>query len=315
MSLPSLNAVFRALMTAVHQQFIHILILKAWNEPDMAHAVTVVDKSDFPVAMQLAHRIVALGGMPELHGPGDAYLPHLPAIGGSVPAIFAADAAVERRLGRALSAASVRLAAANDRDSLVLIGLAMRPRAQHLAWLQSMAVADPVPIRPPAPKAVDVVFAQLIAFIEQTFVHAFALWQCGAQAWADAAWASSGAAMVQADRIVTLLAGRGAVPRPSLVTDDLLDAPNPAEDPAAMLARDRIVAGRCRDLGNLAAHETDDADLAALLRDAAIYYGLLSEWRGDQPHPAIDRPAAFRSFGMMLERYVPAARPGARHAI
>lgn len=326
MSLSSLNPVLRALMTAVHQQFIHILLLKAWNEPEMATAITTVDKLDFPVVMQLTHRIVALGGVPALCPETHAYPLHLPVVGESVPAILASDAIIERRLFEALAAASVALSAGDDRQSLVLIGSALKPRARHLAWLRSMARPGADTVEPAPARAIDVLFAQLIAFIEQTLVHAFALWVAGAHAWADAAWASSGAAMVQADRMVRVLAGGGAVPRPALAPADLIEAPQPAADPGAMLARDRVLAGRCRDLANLAAQvasnggagdrAVDEMALAALLSEMSEYYGLLSEWRGDGPHPAVERPAAFRSFRLMLECYVPGAlRATDRHAI
>jgi len=209
MILEPLNAVFRVLMTAVNQQFIHILILRAWNQVEPVQMIVAVDKADFPVAMRLAHRIVALGARPDLGVKGIPYSHHLPTPGHSLAAILAAELALEHRLGHALQSAQAALA--TDHTSLRLVEGAGLPRAQYVDWLRNQLSTIPHD-RPDsrhaagaAEDALNRFFAQLIAMIEQSFVHAFVLWELGARDAADAAWATSGAAMLQATGIVTNL--------------------------------------------------------------------------------------------------------------
>ncbi|MEZ5830657.1 MAG: ferritin-like domain-containing protein [Dongiaceae bacterium] len=309
MSLESLNLVFRALMTAIHQQSIHQHVLRSWEAAPLGEVIARAAKTDFSLAMQLAHRIVCLGGVPELRLRTGPYSRHMPVVGSSVADVIATELALEGRLSAIVSHALADLAAGDDDESSGLLEMALRARVHHRTWLQSLTT----PVQGPAPShtlgALDVFFAQLIAFAEQTFVHAFGLWREGAPAWADGAWASSGAATMQAARVVTLLSGHGAVPRPAVVADGAISAPSPALDPADMLFRDRFLAYRCRDLAALAAESTRDPGLSSLLHEIAVYYGTLCDWGREQPHPANDRPAAFRRFGETLARYVPRASP------
>ncbi len=56
-----LGALLRIELTAVHQQFFHILTLQQWHEKTIVARLTAVDVEDFKNAMQIIDQLVAEG--------------------------------------------------------------------------------------------------------------------------------------------------------------------------------------------------------------------------------------------------------------
>ena len=54
----SLNDVLRCEMTAVNQQFIHVLALREWGDDETAERIMQVDFVDFPNAMRIIDYLV-----------------------------------------------------------------------------------------------------------------------------------------------------------------------------------------------------------------------------------------------------------------
>ncbi len=57
----ALNNVLRCEMTAVNQQFIHVLALRAWGDDETAARIMQVDEVDFPNAMRIMDYLVEKG--------------------------------------------------------------------------------------------------------------------------------------------------------------------------------------------------------------------------------------------------------------
>ena len=119
----SLNRVLRSEMTAVHQQFIHILALRDWGEAEAAERVMAVDRIDFPNAMRIVDYLVETERPLVL--PPDRVVP-----GRDYRSILAAELAMERRLCATLGQAAGADARARD-----LISTAAAPREAYAAWL------------------------------------------------------------------------------------------------------------------------------------------------------------------------------------
>jgi len=286
----SLNRVLRDEMTAVHQQFIHILALRDWGEAEAAERIMAVDRIDFPNAMRIVDYLVETEKPVVL--PPDRVVP-----GRDYRSILAAEWAMEQRLCATLGQAVGADARARD-----LISAAEAPREAYAAWLAKRLDApkeSEASTEPPADTAAGVL-AHLIAMIEQPMVHAFVHWHRGDAKAADAAWATSGTAMRQATEFVRLFAARRTVPVPGA-----LPPPRIAAKPADALEFDRRLAGRCAEEADTASTRCEDREVAALCRKTAEYCDALSRWDTQEPHPAarLDSAALCR-FEAVHAKYV-----------
>lgn len=285
----ALNRILRAQLTAVNQQFVHILALREWGLTESAKKILQIDQVDFPVAMKIIDFLVAAGASPSLAS--ESFTP-----GASEAEILAAEQNIEKRLRSVL--ADARL---SDPRAARFVSAALAPRREYADWLTARLDAVERPARP-APAAVPDVatlFAHLLVLIEQSMVHAFVHWHKGDRADADAAWAASGAAMMQATEIVRRLASLGTVPVPRSAPSLKLSS-----DPDRARAYDRDLAtafARC------AAKTTERrvdgvGDVCGRIAD---YAARLSAWDSGRAHPAdAINPPAFRSFESTLTKFV-----------
>ena len=181
-----LTDVLRCEMTAVNQQFIHFLALREWGDDETAERIMRVDRVDFPNAMRIIDYLV------------ETKTPIAIASGSCTPGTNYRDILLsEQTMERQISAAIEKSSCTDDRAQ-ALISAAAEPREAYAAWLtdrlnrtnhdESGATL--------AGTGTARVIAHLIASIEQTMMHAFVHWHGGDPDGADAAWASSGAAIV-----------------------------------------------------------------------------------------------------------------------
>jgi bacterioferritin (cytochrome b1) len=174
-----LNAVLRLLLTAVHQQFIHILLLRSWGHAEVERRIVVVDKVDFVSALRIVDHIVAVGALPDLGGAGGSFAPYLPAPGASRDDILAAELALERRLSETIEKAWRALPEDGDHTARTLITGALSPRRTYLVWpeeqVSGRVARFSTRYHDMAAASVNAHLAPLIAAIEQALVHACVL--------------------------------------------------------------------------------------------------------------------------------------------
>ncbi len=286
----SLNKILRCEMTAVNQQFIHVLALRDWGFSETAERIMAVDYVDFPNAMRIIDHLVQTGAPIVLTA--DHFTP-----GTSLRDILISEQALEQRFVAAIETADC----ADDRPR-ALVAAARAPRAGYAAWLTDQldgSGGETAPADPPFPVTARLL-ALLIATLEQAMMHAFVHWHRGEANIADAAWATSGAAMMQVTEFVHLFAARRTVPLPGE-----MPALEIASAPAAALALDRQLAERCATEATGASDACDDIAIAGLCRRIADYSLQLSRWTPGQTHPATNiNPAVFSSFEASLRRKV-----------
>jgi len=288
-----LNRVLRCELTAVNQQFMHVLALRDWGYAETAERIMEVDYVDFPNAMRIIDYLVR-AGLPVL------LASECPAPGTTYKGILLSENALEQRLF-----AAIEEAACTDDHPRALVSAARAPRQAYAAWLTDQlqesgveeTLADDL-----FPESFGV-FAHLIAATEQAMVHAFVHWYEGEVENADAAWATSGAAMMQATEFVHLFAAHRTLPLPR----EMPVLQIASESPAAC-EFDRQLAGSCAREATRAADACNDIAIADLCRKVARYSLQLSEWKPGQAHPAADdNPAGFSSFEGTLRKFVQAA--------
>ena len=286
----SLNKVLRCEMTAVNQQFIHVLALRDWGFAETAERIMAVDRVDFPNAMRIINYLVQTGAPILLAS-------DRPTPGTSHRDILVSEHAMEQRLF-----AAIEKAVCTDDRPRALISAARAPREGYAAWLTDQLNGpggEETQAGVPFPETACV-FAHLIATLEQAMMHAFVHWHRGDANIADAAWSTSGAAMMHVAEFVHLFAARRTVPLPGE-----MPALEIASEPAAALDFDRQLAERCAREATAASNACNDIAIAGLCRRIADYSLQLSSWTPGRMHPAAnDNPAVFSSFEASLRRHV-----------
>jgi bacterioferritin (cytochrome b1) len=284
-----LRYLLREQLTAVHQQFVHIIALREWGDEEFAASIEKVDNADFPVAMKVMDHLISGGSSLDL-----SYQPFAP--GSTVRNVLAAERAVERSMRAALS-----LDLGADHPAGGWIAAARAPRQQYADWLdeRELALGEETPTNCADTDALGGMFAHLIAMIEQAMAHAFVHWHWGTRHDADAAWETSGTAMMKAAALVRATAARRGIPIPA--NDARITIQN---DPEAAHEADRFLASSCARSAHEAAKDTD-GDIAALCRDVEAYAQRLVAYRSDGALPPINGSSkAFRSFETTLTKYV-----------
>ena len=280
----------RLQMTAVNQQFTHILALKAWSEDELAARITRVDDIDFPVSMRIADYLI--GRRTPLALRGNQYTP-----GNDPASILAAEFEIEQQLTRALDTVQVDEAQAVDLRRQVAA-----PRREYSGYLeqrlagQHIAAADP----PADIEATAPLVGRLLSLVEQALLHAFVHWHRDDRDAADDAWSTSGAAMMHLTALVQDFAALDCVPGPRnspafevrYDSDEALDA-------------DLELAAACATAAHDAAAHCRDAGIAGICTEIAAACTELSRWDRTTAHPAErTNPPAFQSFDMTLDRFV-----------
>lgn len=286
----SLNGVLRCEMTAVNQQFIHVLALRQWGDDETAGRIMQVDQIDFPNAMKIIDYLIetetTIGLVSDRFTPGANYR-----------SILLSEQTIEQRLSAAIEKAACR-----DDRAQALISAAEAPREAYAAWLDDHlkeANGDEAVATLSGAETAGVI-AHLLTIIEQSMVHAFVHWHRGDTDNADAAWATSGAAMMHMTEFVHLFAAHQSVPIPGK-----FPALQIAGEPAEALDFDRQLAKRCADETTAALGRCEETAIAILCRKIADHCLELSRWDPKQAHPtACNNPAAFNSFEATLTKYV-----------
>ena len=291
-SVKSLVRLLRCEMTAVHQQFTHILSLRARGDHETAARIEQVDNVDFVNAMRIVDHLIGTGVAMELDS--DLYV-----TGCSRSSMLFAEQAMEGRMAAAIEAVTCEDAVYNQ-----LVAPALTLRANYARWL-SAELENVQPDRDDGTRFGDETFdlvAYLTALIEQSLVHAFVHRHANDPQAADASWATSGAAMMHLTYIVRLLAREGSTPFPGS-SPELRVAHTPHRAPDL----ERELAARTTEAASQAAINTDHPEIETLCRDIAESCRQLSEWTPEIPHPAHEtNPPAFHSFEKTYARHVAA---------
>jgi bacterioferritin (cytochrome b1) len=285
----ALNRLLRCELTAVNQQFIHVLALRAWGEEEIAARIMDVDMVDFPNAMRILGTLVATGQPFDLAP--DPFVP-----GSDVTGILLAEQAMEQRLSAAIDGAQV-----TSQRAQALVATAQEPREAYARWLAERLFESDTNGAAESRTDADTadLVAHLIAMIEQAMAHAFVHWHAGDVANADAAWAASGGAMMQLTEMVRLFAAQRSVPAPGA-----FPAMHIALRPEEAVEADRRLAALCaEEAARVAGHSAEDT-IADLCRRIADYSLEQSRWRPGSEHPASrTNPPAFASFEATLKRF------------
>lgn len=285
-----LNRVLRFELTAVNQQFIHVLALRDWGYAETAERIMEVDYVDFPNAMRIIEYLIHEGLPVSVES-------ERPIFGTNYPGILRAELVFEQRL-----LAAIEGAACSNERARALLSAARAPRQAYAAWLRSRLEGAGVggPVKDELFPESFGVFAHLIAVIEQTLVHAFVHRHQGDVESADAAWATCGAAMMQATEFVHLFTVHGTLPLPAEIPPLQF-----ADRSTAAHQLDRRLIGSCAREAAAAAKACNDTEIANLCRKIARYSSRLSAWKTGEAHPALgDNPAVFSSFEGSLRRFV-----------
>ena len=286
----TLNDLLRWELTAVNQQFIHVLALREWGDDETADRIMEVDFVDFPNAMRIIDYLVQTG-TPIAIGPG-SFTP-----GTDYRSILLSEQALERQIS-----AAIAKAVCTDARARALISTAQEPRESYAAWLTGRlnGASHRESVATLAGTETASLFAHLITMIEQTMVHAFMHWHGDDRDSADGAWASSGAAMMHLTELVHLFAAHRTVPGPGEIP-----APQIAGEPAEAFDLDCQLAASCADEAAMASVGNEEPALANLCQQIADRCLELSRWSPKQVHPAAStNPAAFSSFEATLRNKV-----------
>ena len=284
----ALRRLLRTQLTAVNQQFVHILALRSWGENALADRIDEVDRADFPVCMKIMDFFVTEGEPMALQF--CAFAP-----GATVEEIVAAELRIEREMEECLS-----LELDGRHPALPWLSDARRPRTAYVDWLDSQDVRpQDNPVVAGAEHApINAMFAQLIALVEQAMAHAFVHWHRGEPGNADIAWATSGIAMMKSGVLTRALSEVGETPKAPPAAHLSI-----SEEPETAIELDRQLAETCAQKAAAAAAAAT-GKIARLCRQIEAYARQVSEHRhGDHPSIRAVSPA-FGSFEKTLEKYV-----------
>ena len=276
----TLLRLMRCELAATNNQFMHILALGKWGEKEAVKRITQVDDVDFSNAMRIAQHLVETKTPIRLE-PAD-FTP-----GTDFTTILVSERAMERRVLAAIEEADCA-----DPRAVQLVEAARKPRDAYADWLTERLDGIDAAEQHRARDEVSDTVAQLITLMEQSLIHAFVHRRDGDAAGADAAWATSGAAMMHLTEFVHLYARRSTMPAPGVCP-----APQIADRAERAHDLDRQLAVECSKTAEVAAGRCASEPAADLCGRVALYCIELSQWQSGQTHPAAaSNPAAFASF-------------------
>ena len=306
--LRGLNRVLGLQLAAVQQHFIHVLMLRAWNEEAIADRITSIDAVDLPNAMRIVDHVVSTGYLPTLASDHRTSAGNMPRPGGSLNAVYAAEMRLDCRLTDVLTSVERELTPYGGNVPIELVSIPLESRTSYQDWLRQQLEhpcdgVKPGELADPAKLGLDSLFANLMVMINQTLVHAFVHWHRGTCDLADSVWEMSGAAMMHAAGIVKALALRHVAPDPArAVIHGKIALPCVAAAPSDALGSDRLLAERCYAAARQAAIVQEEADLAATCDRIENYYGELVRWRAGQKLPQLENPCL--DFERVLREFV-----------
>jgi hypothetical protein len=289
----ALNRLLRAELTAVNQQSVHLLALRRWGGGELEARIREVDRADFPATLEIIEYLVA-AGLP-LTIVSEGFVP-----GADERAILLA----EQRAEADLMAAVAPLAGCAGPAGRLAAAVAA-PRPDYAAWIAARLPLAPERVPSPEPLVAEFadLFAGLTVLGEQALIHAFVHWHRGDRIDADAAWGVSGAAMLRAGDIISLLADRHAVPVPGALPTLVVRAA-----PAEALAADRHLAGICRSTAMALAERCSTEPVRSLANRAADAAAVwMDRVAGTILPPAAGVTRTFASFERTRQKYLRAA--------
>jgi hypothetical protein len=285
-----LIALLRVQLTAVHQQFIHVLALRRRGDAERASRIYEIDRADFPIVLKILNHVTR-----HHHPLRLASAPPTP--GWPLAPLLRAEIAAENRMSAVLANPPT------DAVGARVFAATLTPRSGYRKWLESeLASVDGDPAKPPITSysAADLLFSWLIRTIEQTMVHAFVHWHQGRHDAADISWAISGMAMMQATSLVNALADLDAVPAPFDV-----GLPEVAMRSDEAIHRDTRLAHELAEAAVESVRRIAESPLTPICAQVAGYSRALADWKPLRPHPAVASCApSFRSFEATLRRFV-----------
>ena len=306
--LRNLNRVLGVQLAAVQQHFIHVLMLRAWNEEAAADRITSIDAVDLPNAMRIVDYLVSAGHTPTLASNHRTLAGIMPGPGDSLNAVCAAEKKLEDRMGDVLASVERELSPCRRNVAIELVTVPREGRAAYRDWLHRQLEhpcdeASPSRMTDPAKRGLDSLFANLMVMIDQTLMHAFVHRHRGEFDLADSVWEMSGGAMMHATGIVNSLAPRHVAPDPArAVMHGDVALPRVAAESTGALENDRQLAERCRAAAQRAAVVQQEMDLTDACGRIDAYYGELTGWRPGQTLPRLDNPCV--DFERVLREYV-----------
>jgi bacterioferritin (cytochrome b1) len=289
MDLEHLTRLLRTELTAVHQQFFHMLALRQWKNRDLLSRITEVDSEDFKNAMQIIDLLVSRSIPIKLAS--QRILP-----GSDIASILRSELQMEERFADVLDATQVV-----DSEAMARVSRAAAPRRAYRDWLgKQIGRTTPASVPCETKPSMAELLAHLIALIEQAMLHAFLLWHLGHRNGADNAWRLSGAAMLYGTAIVRRGALMNALPTPASSSPvEMAASPSDAFD------ADMVLVKRCADLARTAAEEEDDEATSRLCLRVADDCDLIANMEMDQDFPAVfGRSPVFESFAATRDRHL-----------
>lgn len=283
-------------MTAVHQQFMHILFLGQTGGTGLRDRITAVDNEDFKTAMRivelLVQRSVPIALASRRFQPG------------SDPAsILRAERRMERRFAQTLDGLE-----ADDADICACLHSAAAPRAAYRAWLDAeIARQIPASSQPVSndDTALGDLLAHLMVLMELSLLHAYLHRQLGRHRAADDAWRLSGAAMIYGRALVERGARNGVMPMPSALPRVAMERTE-----AAAFDAEIALTQRCAALGRRAAEQREDGAERRLIDRIVEDCRLTCDRRWGDAFPArFGRSPVFESFAASCERSALKAPP------
>jgi bacterioferritin (cytochrome b1) len=280
----------RCELDATNQQFVHILTLKLWGKKEAVARITEVDNIDFVNAMRIVDYLVAAHTSIEL--PAGICSP-----GTDYDSILTAERSMEARLSKAIEGCD-----ALGKEAQSLVEAARAPRQAYAGWLDDNIAntGDATLQHSSLVTATADLCALLLTLIEQSMIHAFVHWHADDRIAADAAWATSGAAMMHMTRLVQLFARLPGVPVPGACP--VANVQNKAAD---TLDADLGLARLCSRQAFSAADQCEHEAISQMCSDIGKYYQSFSCWQPQTPHPAkATNPVAFHSFEATLAKFL-----------
>lgn len=279
----------RTELTAVHQQFFHMLALRQWKNEDLLGRITAVDTEDFKNAMQIIDLLVSR----ELPVALDS---HRIFPGSDIESILRAELCMEEYFADVLQATEVIDSAAQDR-----VDRASAPRRAYREWLtEQLGPYGPGQTATASESPLAAFLAHLIALIEQPMLHAFVLWQQGNRTAADNAWRLSGAAMLYGTSLVRRGVLINAIPTPATIPSVRM-----AANLSEAFETDILLVRRCAELGRHAAEAEENNATQRLCNRIVDDCNLIAAMDKDDEFPAaFGRSPVFESFAETRERHL-----------
>jgi bacterioferritin (cytochrome b1) len=287
--LEHLTRLLRTELTAVHQQFFHMLALRQWKDDIILGRITEIDTEDFKNALQIIDLLVSRGDPITLDS-------HRFSPGSDTSSILQSELRMEEQFADALAGIEV-----SDAEAQVCVGRASAPRQAYRDWLarqtggsgSSKASAE-------SGQSMAAFLARLIALVEQPMLHAFLLWHLGNRVGADNAWRLSGAAMLYGTALVRRGALNNIIPTPGPIP-----AVRMAKHPSEAFDADMALVRQCSVLGRDAASAEEDEETARICHRIADDCNLIADMKMDEKFPAVfGRSPAFESFATTRERHL-----------